>query len=45
LYVASAVAGECEYFITTDQELIKKLKDYKKIKVINPTELIITKGK
>jgi len=41
LHIASAVTANCEYFITTDEDIIKKLINYKKIKIINPTELII----
>jgi len=41
LHIAAAVAAGCNYFVTTDDEIIKKLINYNKIKIINPTELII----
>lgn len=41
LHIASAVTANCKYFITTDEDIIKKLINYKKIKIINPAELII----
>lgn len=41
LHIASAVTANCEYFIITDEDIIKKLINYKKIRIINPAELII----
>jgi predicted nucleic acid-binding protein len=40
LHVASSVAMQCEYFITTDLFLIKKLANFEKIKVVSPIEFI-----
>jgi len=40
LHIACAVFAECDYFLTTDQELLKKSKSYKKIEVINPINLL-----
>ena len=40
LHVACAVIAGCDYFITTDDSIIKKLKDFDKVKVINPIDFI-----
>lgn len=40
LHIASAVSMQCEYFITTDLFLIKKLANFEKIKVISPVDFI-----
>ena len=40
LHIASAVAGGCEYFITTDKGIIKKSRNISDIKIINPVEFI-----
>jgi len=40
LHIASAIGGGAEYFITTDDGILKKLVRYNKIVVINPTEFI-----
>lgn len=40
LHIASAIEGNCKFFITTDDSIIKKMQNNKKIKVINPTEFI-----
>jgi predicted nucleic acid-binding protein len=36
LHVACAIAAKCDYFLTTDDRVIKKLKNFKEIAVINP---------
>src|SRR5665647_2426330 len=36
LHIACAVIQECDYFITTDKFLIKKLANFEKITVVNP---------
>lgn len=36
LHLACAIAVKCDYFITTDDSIIKKCKDIKEIRVINP---------
>ena len=36
LHVACAVYAKSDFFITTDDDLEKKLKDYNKITIINP---------
>lgn len=41
LHVACAVEGECNYFLTTDDKVLKKLANYKKISVVNPVDIII----
>ncbi len=40
LHVASAIEGEATYFLTTDDRIIKKLKDFTEILVMNPTDFI-----
>jgi len=40
LHVACAIELECNYFITTDRKLIKKLSNFEKIEVVNPIDFI-----
>lgn len=40
LRVACAIALECEYFLTTDDHLIKKFTDLKEIKVVDPITFV-----
>ena len=40
LHIACAIEMECEYFLTTDDLMQKKMKDTFEIKVLNPTEFI-----
>ena len=40
LHIASSVAIQCEYFITTDLYLIKKLVNFEKIRVVSPVDFI-----
>jgi predicted nucleic acid-binding protein len=40
LHVACAIELNCEYFITTDREIIKKLTNFEPIKVISPVDFI-----
>lgn len=40
LHLACAIAMRCEYFLTTDDELIKKASGIKEIKVTDPISLI-----
>lgn len=40
LHLACAVKSKCKYFLTTDDVLIKKLRLYKQISVINPLNFI-----
>ena len=41
LHVASSIIAICDYFITTDDILIRKLKNYKRIKLINPKQFLL----
>lgn len=41
LHVACAVMQKCDYFITTDRFLIKKLVKFEKIKVVNPSDFVL----
>lgn len=40
LHVACAMETGCDYFLTTDDSMLKKLSGFAKIKVISPIELI-----
>jgi predicted nucleic acid-binding protein len=40
LHIACALETRCDYFLTTDDSILKKLGGFDKIKVINPIELI-----
>jgi predicted nucleic acid-binding protein len=40
LHVACAVEAACEYFITTDDGLLKKLSAYQEIKAVDPTAFV-----
>lgn len=40
LHIASSVAMQCEYFITTDLYLIKKMINFEGIKVVSPVDFI-----
>jgi hypothetical protein len=40
LHVASSVFMQCDYFITTDLFLIKKLANFEGIKVISPVDFL-----
>jgi predicted nucleic acid-binding protein len=41
LHVASAIEGKAEYFLTTDDKLLKKLTGSKELVVINPVTFIL----
>ena len=40
LHIASSVVMQCDYFITTDLFLIKKLANFEGIKVVSPVDFI-----
>lgn len=40
LHIASAIAGQADYFVTTDDKLIKKLAPLDDICAINPVDLV-----
>ena len=40
LHIASSVDMQCEYFITTDLYLIKKMFNFEKIRVVSPIDFI-----
>jgi capsule polysaccharide export protein KpsE/RkpR len=40
LHIASSVIMQCEYFITTDDFLIKKLANFVEMKVVSPIDFI-----
>lgn len=41
LHIACAMLAKAEYFITTDKEILKKMKDSKEIKVIDPLNFLL----
>jgi len=41
LHVACAIEGKCDYFLTTDYNVLSKLKNYNKIEVLNPINVIV----
>lgn len=40
LHVASAIAAECAYFLTTDDEILKRRHEVKAIVVLEPTTFV-----
>ncbi len=40
LHIACAIAGECAYFITTDDDILKRRQDVHDITVIDPTAFV-----
>ena len=40
LHFASAISMQCKYFLTTDDQLLKKLSNIKEIKIIDPLSFI-----
>jgi len=40
LHIASAVAGNCDYFLTTDDGILSKAKNITDIEIVNPMEFI-----
>jgi predicted nucleic acid-binding protein len=40
LHIACAIYAGCDYFLTTDDEVLKKLKNYNEIAVVNPFTFI-----
>jgi len=40
LHVASAIEGQAEYFLTTDDKILRKLSHLNEIKVIDPVTFI-----
>lgn len=40
LHVASAIEGKAQYFLTTDDKILKKLSKFAEIKVIDPIEFV-----
>jgi len=40
LHIACAVESNCDYFLTTDDKVLKKLKNYDKVAVVNPFTFI-----
>jgi predicted nucleic acid-binding protein len=40
LHISCAIAGECTYFITTDDDILKRRQDVHDITVIDPTAFV-----
>ncbi len=40
LHVASAIYGTCEYFLTTDKQILRKMASEPQIKVLDPVDFI-----
>jgi predicted nucleic acid-binding protein len=40
LHIACALAGECTYFVTTDDDILKRRQDIHDITVIDPTAFV-----
>ena len=40
LHIACAVAGECTYFLTTDDDILRREKDVRGITVLDPTAFV-----
>ncbi len=40
LHVACAIASRCEYFVTTDAGILRKLRDFLDINVLDPTAFV-----
>ena len=46
IHIASAIFSHCDYFLTTDRQLLKKVSSLKDIRTINPIDFIqILEGK
>lgn len=41
LHVACAIAGGCDFFLTTDDVVVKRMRGFATIAVINPTQFIV----
>lgn len=41
LHIACAIEGHCDYFLTTDDKVLSILKNYNKITVVNPLNIIV----
>jgi predicted nucleic acid-binding protein len=40
LHIACAIAGECTYFLTTDDDILRRGKDVRGITVLDPTAFV-----
>ena len=40
LHLACSVAAKCDYFVTTDDEILRKTISFEEVKVINPLDFI-----
>jgi len=42
LHLACAIEGQCDYFLTTDDKLLKKRQDITEVHIISPVEFVTT---
>lgn len=40
LHLACAIEGKAQFFLTTDDGILRKLADYSKVKILNPVDFI-----
>jgi len=40
LHIACAIVSKCDFFLTTDDIILKKMKNYNKIGILNPINFI-----
>ena len=40
IHIASAIFAHCDYFLTTDRQLLKKVSSLKEIRTVNPIDFI-----
>jgi predicted nucleic acid-binding protein len=40
LHIACAIAGECTYFLTTDDDILRRREDVRGIRVLDPTAFV-----
>jgi predicted nucleic acid-binding protein len=40
LHIACAIAGGCDFFVTTDDEILHRREDVQGIKILNPTDVV-----
>lgn len=44
LHLACAASSDCDYFITTDYQILNKLKTVGKMRIVNPIEFIVVEN-
>ena len=41
LHIACAIIAGCDYFLTTDDEILRRMKNQDEIKVVDPTDFLL----